>query len=69
MQYALEDSTQQIGTRKGTVFGAYNAVTGYLHNVKNVEDRDQEDHLKSIISGTNAMYAQKAFDLCLAEIK
>lgn len=69
MQYALEDSTQQIDTRRGTVFGAYNAVTGYLHNVKNIDDRDSEDHLKSIISGTNALYTQKAFDLCLAEIK
>jgi len=49
-------------TTAGTVFGAYNAVTGYFQNVRNY--KDDEAKFKSIIEGTAKQRAQTAFDLC-----
>ena len=63
--YAMMADTQQMETTKGTVFGAYNAVTGYYQNVKNY--KDDEAKLQSIIMGGTAQFkAQKAFELCNA---
>lgn len=60
--YAMMADTQQMETTKGTVFGAYNAVTGYYQNVKNY--KDDEAKLQSIImGGTAQLKAQKAFEL------
>ncbi len=39
-------------TTKGTLFGAYNAVTGYFQNVRNY--RDSEAKLQSIVMGGTA---------------
>ncbi len=33
-EYALGSQTQQLDTTAGTVFGAYNAVTGYYQNIR-----------------------------------
>ena len=33
-EYALGSQTQQMETTAGTVFGAYNSVTGYFQNVR-----------------------------------
>lgn len=61
--YAMMSDTQQMETTKGTVFGAYNAVTGYYQNVKKFGD--DEAKLQSIVLGGTAQNkAQKAFDLC-----
>jgi len=61
--YAMASDTQQMETTKGTVFGAYNAVTGYYQNVRNF--KNDEDKMKSIyLGGTAQARAQKAFDLC-----
>lgn len=61
--YAMASDTQQMETTKGTVFGAYNAVTGYYQNVRKFSS--DEDKLKSIyLGGTAQARAQKAFDLC-----
>jgi len=63
--YAMMADTQQMDTTKGTVFGAYNAVTGYYQNVKNYKDDGAK--LQSIImGGTAQLKAQKAFELCSA---
>lgn len=63
--YAMMADTQQMDTTKGTVFGAYNAVTGYYQNVKNYKDDPAK--LQSIImGGTAQLKAQKAFELCNA---
>ena len=62
MEYALSSPTQQEGITKGTLFGAYNAVTGYFQNVRNY--KDGEAKLKSILYGTGLQRGQKAFDLC-----
>ncbi len=61
-EYALSSPTQQMETTAGTVFGAYNAVTGYFQNVRNY--KDGEAKFKSIIEGTAKLRAQTAFDLC-----
>lgn len=61
-EYAQTSPTQQMETTAGTVFGAYNAVTGYFQNVRNY--KDDEAKFKSIIDGTAKQRAQTAFDLC-----
>lgn len=61
--YALVSETQQLDTAKGTLFGAYNAVTGYYQNVKKYND--EEAKLRSIVMGGTAQNrTQKAFELC-----
>jgi phage/plasmid-like protein (TIGR03299 family) len=62
MEYALISPTQQEATTKGTLFGAYNAVTGYFQNVRNF--KDDESKFKSIMYGTGLQRSQTAFDLC-----
>ncbi len=64
MEYSLTSPTQQEATTKGTLFGAYNAVTGYFQNVSNY--KDNECKLKSILFGTGQRRGQTAFDLCQA---
>ncbi len=61
--YAMMSDTQQMDTTKGTVFGAYNAVTGYYQNVKKFGD--EQAKLQSIVmGGTGQLKAQRAFELC-----
>ena len=61
--YAMASESQQMATTKGTLFGAYNAVTGYYQNVRSY--KNDEAKLQSIVmGGTAQMKGQKAFDLC-----
>ncbi|MEO6283981.1 MAG: DUF932 domain-containing protein [Dyadobacter sp.] len=62
-EYALSNPTQQLPTTMGTVYGAYNAVTGYFQNVRKFQD--DEAKLKSIVlGGTAQIRSQTAFNLC-----
>jgi phage/plasmid-like protein (TIGR03299 family) len=62
--YAMTSPTQQTETTKGTLFGAYNSVTGYFQNVRSY--KDDEAKLKSLLyGGTAQMKTQKAFNLCM----
>jgi len=61
-EYALGSQTQQMETTAGTVFGAYNSVTGYFQNVRSF--KSDEAKFKSIMDGTAKQRAQNAFDLC-----
>ncbi len=64
-EYAMISDTQQMDTTKGTLFGAYNAVTGYYQNVRKY--KNEEAKLQSIVlGGTAQLKSQKAFDLCTA---
>lgn len=63
-QYAFASPTQQQETTAGTLFGAYNAVTGYFQNVRSY--KNEEAKFKSIIEGTAKLRGQAAFDLCHA---
>jgi phage/plasmid-like protein (TIGR03299 family) len=61
--YAESSPTQQTRAAKGTVFGAYNAITGYFQNVRNY--RNPEDKMNSIFYGGLAEQRSKeAFKLC-----
>ncbi|TLV01428.1 DUF932 domain-containing protein [Dyadobacter luticola] len=62
-EYALSNPTQQLPSTMGTVFGAYNAVTGYFQNVRRFQN--DEAKLKSIVlGGTAQLRSQAAFNLC-----
>jgi phage/plasmid-like protein (TIGR03299 family) len=63
-EYAMTSPTQQEETTKGTLFGAYNAVTGYFQNVRNF--KTEESKFKSIMYGAGFDRAQAAFNLCAA---
>ncbi|MEZ7505472.1 DUF932 domain-containing protein [Flavobacterium sp. Arc2] len=61
--YAMTSDSQQMNTTKGTLFGDYNAVTGYYQNVRSY--KDSEAKLQSIIlGGTAQLKSQKAFEIC-----
>ena len=61
--YAMSDPTQLMNTTKGTVFGAYNAITGYFQNVRSY--KDEETKLCSLLmGGTGQQRSQSAFNLC-----
>ena len=67
-EYALSSPTQQTETTKGTVFGAYNAITGYFQNVRNYGS--EEAKLKSLILGGIAQIkTATAFHLCTSFAK
>ena len=61
-EYALGSPTQQMETTAGTIFGAYNAITGYFQNVRTF--KDGEAKFKSIMDDTAKLRGQTAFDLC-----
>lgn len=61
--YAMSNPTQQEKTTKGTLFGAYNAVTGYFQNVCTYKNKEKK--LQSLLlGGTAQLRSQKAFHLC-----
>lgn len=62
-QYGMSNPSQQTDSTRGTVFGAYNAITGYFQNVRKY--RDDESKMKSILFGGVAQQrSQAAFNLC-----
>jgi len=61
--YSMSAPSQLTDTTRGTLFGAYNAVTGYYQNARKF--KDSEAKFKSIIDGTAKQRAQSAFDLCI----
>ncbi|BDU25207.1 DUF932 domain-containing protein [Flavobacterium sp. GSB-24] len=61
--YAMVSDSQQMETTKGTLFGAYNAVTGYYQNVRKYKD-DQAKLQSIVMGGTAQLKTQKAFELC-----
>ncbi len=62
-EYAMSNPTQQQETTKATLFGAYNAVTGYFQNMRRY--KNEEAKLTSVLfGGTSQMKTQKAFNLC-----
>ncbi len=66
-EYAMASPTQQTETTKGTLFGAYNAITGYFQNIRSY--KSEEAKFKSIMDGTGKLRTQTAFDLCTAYAK
>jgi phage/plasmid-like protein (TIGR03299 family) len=67
LEYYEAHDSQKTKAAKGTVFGAYNAITGYFQNVKNFKNGTEK--LTNILDGTVYRKQQKAFDLCLEMVK
>jgi phage/plasmid-like protein (TIGR03299 family) len=65
--YAMTHPSQQQETTKGTLFGAYNVVTGYFQNVRSY--KNEEARLKSIMFGNGLTKTQAAFDICMDFMK
>lgn len=62
-EYGMSNPSQQTETTRGTLFGAYNAVTGYFQSVRTY--KNEEAKLKSLLfGGTGQLRTQAAFDLC-----
>jgi len=67
MNYAGSAKSQQLSTVRGTMFGAYNAITGYFQNAKNYASDEQK--LNSIMfNGYAADKSKRAFELLAAEL-
>lgn len=62
--YSAGNFTQQMETTAGTLFGAYNAVTGYFQNVKSY--KNEEAKLKGILDGSPMNQTQNAFNLAFS---
>lgn len=61
--YAMEHETQRTATTENTLYGVYNAVTGYYQNVREYKNDDAK--VKSILmNGTAQVRAQSAFNIC-----
>ncbi|MBB6108665.1 phage/plasmid-like protein TIGR03299 [Mucilaginibacter lappiensis] len=60
--FAMTAESQQERTAKGTLFGAYNSISGYFQNVRSF--KDEESKFKSIMYGTGSQRGQTAFELC-----
>lgn len=63
-EYAMVNDTQLLTTTRGTVYGAFNAITGYFQNIRNYKDDGCK--LKNLLNnnGTARRKSQLAFDLC-----
>jgi Domain of unknown function (DUF932) len=62
-EYANSSETQQMQATAGTLFGAYNAITGYYQNINEYKSNDHK--LNSIMYGAALDRTKKAFDLCM----
>lgn len=62
-EYAMSSDSQQLETTKGTVFGAYNAVTGYFQNVRKFKTGEAKVQ-SLLLGGTAQLRSQSAFNLC-----
>lgn len=70
MNYAFSDETQTMfKTTQNTLFGAYNAITGFNANVTEYKDDSSAIQQQIDPSGRANIRAQKAFDLCLQYLK
>lgn len=61
--YALSNPTQQTAETKGTLYGAYNAISGYFQNVK--EYGSPEEKLDTLTVGTGARKGQHAMAMAI----
>jgi hypothetical protein len=59
----ISPSNQSADTVRGTLFGAYNGITGYFQNVRSY--RTTEDKMNSLFyTGLAEQRSKKAFRLC-----
>lgn len=61
-EYSVNAESQKMKTTKGTLFGMYNAITGYYQNVHEFSNPDVK--IQSIITGGAMKRAEKAIEIC-----
>lgn len=61
-EYAMTAPSQQMDTTKGTLFGVYNAITGYYQNVHNFASADVK--VQSILNGGALARTEAAMEVC-----
>ena len=62
-EYAMTNDSQQVATTKGSLFGAYNAVTGHFQNVRTY--KNDEAKLKSLLFGGTGQCGHKKHLICV----
>lgn len=62
-KYYFEGPGQDTPLTRGTMWGAYNAVTGYFANVKDYKSAEKK--MKSLVLGHDYNLMQKSFDLAV----
>lgn len=62
-EYTMSNPSQQLETTAGTLYGAYNGVTGYFQNIRNYKD-DTAKLKSQLYGGLAQQRSQAAFDLC-----
>lgn len=65
-RYALSHPSQLTPETKGTLYGAYNAISGYFQNVK--EFKTGEDKLDNLMQGTASRKTSHAMGIALQVI-
>lgn len=61
-EYSQTHESQLMETTAGTLFGAYNSISGYYQNVKTFESDNTK--MSSIFFGTAGERSAKAFEIC-----
>lgn len=64
LEYAYGNETQKMASTNNTVYGAYNAVTGYNQNVNTYKDNDTK--MKQILEGRSYNQQAEAFRLAVS---
>jgi phage/plasmid-like protein (TIGR03299 family) len=64
MNYAFAHNTQRMKATEGTLYGVYNALTGFYQNELDW-GKKEEKKVEQILDGRVYQKTQKAFDLCL----
>lgn len=64
--YIQTHETQQTEATKGTLYGFYNGVTGYLQNIKAYKSEDIK--FENLFKGKDYEANQTALDLCMKEL-
>jgi len=59
-QYGLGS---ELDARKGTMWGAFNAVTGYFQNIKEYKSADKKAH--SLLMGNDANTIKEALNIAI----
>jgi hypothetical protein len=65
-EFAKNHPTQRTAEANGTVWGAYNAISGYFSHVKDF--KNASDRMGSILYGTGDLAIKKAFQYASALI-
>lgn len=66
-EYSVIGAGQNLEICKGTVYGAYQSITGYLQNVRNY--KDDENRFSNTFDGTSKKINDRAFSRALELIR